>query len=87
MASVEFNDVMKALRIAKSQGDNDKALRLARLANSMMKDEPKNVGSFRSVMGQINKEIAEGVGGLVDFINPFSSSFSLHLIINSRISF
>ena len=71
MASVEFNDVMKALRIAKSQGDNDKALRLARLANSMMKDEPKNVGSFRSVMGQINKEIAEGVGGLVDFINPF----------------
>ena len=71
MASVEFNDVMKALRIARSKGDNDKALRLARLANSMMKDEPKNVGSFRSVMGQINKEIAEGVGGLVDFINPF----------------
>jgi len=74
MAQVQFNDVMEALKAADAAGNTEDAAKLAEIASSMMSSEPpqeKAGPTFKSVMGQINKEIAEGAGGLVDFLNPF----------------
>jgi len=80
MADYTYEQVMQALRAADaaaSSGDQAAAADAQRLAQiaSQMSQSPAEVEqegpTFKSVMGQINKEIAEGVGGLVDFINPF----------------
>jgi len=74
MVEYTYEQVMQALRAADAAGATEDARRLAQIAQSMSQPseplEPQGP-TFRSVMGQINKEIAEGAGGLVDFINPF----------------
>ena len=74
MVEYTYEQVMQALRAADAAGETEDARRLAQIAQSMSQPstpaEPQGP-TFRSVMGQINKEIAEGAGGLIDFINPF----------------
>ena len=76
MASVSLNQVMQALRAADAAGNKEDAARLAQIAASFNAPAQAQVSqqtgpSFKSIMGQINKEIAEGAGGLIDFLNPF----------------
>ena len=76
MANVSFNQVMQALKAADAAGNKEDAARLAQIAASFNAPAQTKVAeqagpSFKSIMGQINKEIAEGAGGLIDFLNPF----------------
>ena len=63
---------MQALRAADAAGNKEDAARLAQIAASFNAPAQAQVSqqtgpSFKSIMGQINKEIAEGAGGLIDF--------------------
>lgn len=67
---------MQALKAADAAGNKEDAARLAQIAASFNAPAQAEVTeqagpSFKSIMGQINKEIAEGAGGLIDFLNPF----------------
>lgn len=70
----ELELTLEALKNAEAAGRKEDAAKLAvianRLANSQESAEPKK-STFSNIMGQINKEIAEGVGGMVDLVNPF----------------
>ena len=70
----QLEQTLEALRNAEAAGRKEDAAKLAvianRLANSQESAEPKK-STFSNIMGQINKEIAEGVGGMVDLVNPF----------------
>lgn len=74
MAEYTYEQVVSALKAAHAAGKTEDARKLAQIASSMSQPEvmQEETGpTFMSVMGQINKEIAEGAGGLIDFINPF----------------
>lgn len=75
MSDPTLQDVMIALRKADAEGNVEDARKLAAIADRLSKSQlQQDEGpTFDSVMGQLNKEIAEGVGGLVDFINPFDA--------------
>lgn len=74
MSEYTYQEVISALKAADAAGNVEDARKLAKIAESMSQPEiaqEESGPSFLSVMGQINKEIAEGAGGLIDFINPF----------------
>lgn len=73
MADVTFENALKAMKVAHDRGDMDAARQMAQLAKSLqqsaeIQQAQKEGDGFTA---QMNKSIAEGVGGLVDLINPF----------------
>jgi hypothetical protein len=68
MSEPKLDRVLRALEAAHNAGKTEDARELAVLARSLQKQA---VPEDPSLMGQVNRGIAEGVGGLVDFVNPF----------------
>lgn len=69
MSESKFQRAVRAMEAAHAAGDTDAARELAVLARSLQgQAQPEDDAGF---MGQLNRGIAQGVGGLVDFINPF----------------
>jgi hypothetical protein len=72
MADVTFEGALRAMKAAHDAGDTEGARKMAMLAKSLegqAQAQPEDDDA--GFMGQLNRGIAEGVGGLVDFINPF----------------
>ena len=72
MSESKFQRAVRAMEAAHAAGDTDAARELAVLARSLqgqVQAQPESDDA--GFMGQLNRGIAEGVGGLVDFINPF----------------
>lgn len=65
MADLTRENALKAMRIAHEKGDAEAARKMARLANSL------GQSTTSRLMGQVNRSIQQGVGGLVDLVNPF----------------
>lgn len=72
MTEYTYEQVMKALRNADAAGDVDAARQLARIADQ--KRQARDGG----LMGQLNRGIAEGAGGLIDLFNPFDKPHALN---------
>ena len=69
MSESKFQRAVRAMEAAHAAGDTDAARAvLARSLQGQAQAQPEGDSGF---MGQLNRGIAEGVGGLVDFINPF----------------
>jgi hypothetical protein len=73
MADLTFENALKAMKIAHDQGNIQAARQMAQLAKSLQQsaEVEKAQSENDGFMAQVNKNIAEGVGGLVDFVNPF----------------
>ena len=72
MADVTFEGALRAMKAAHDAGDTEGARKMAMLAKSLdgqAQAQPEDDDA--GFMGQLNRGIAEGVGGLADFINPF----------------
>lgn len=72
MADVTFEGALRAMKAAHDAGDTEGARKMAMLARSLegqAQAQPEDDDA--GFMGQLNRGIAENVGGLVDFINPF----------------
>ena len=69
MSESKFQRAVRAMEAAHAAGDTDAARELAVLARSLQgQAQPEDDAGL---MGQVNRAIAEGLGGLVDFVNPF----------------
>lgn len=66
MADLTYENALKAMRAAHNKGDMASAKRMARLAKRLQGEAGNN-----GAMAQVNQGIAQGVGGLVDMLNPF----------------
>lgn len=73
MADVTFENALKAMKVAHDRGDMDAARQMAQLAKSLQQSAEIQQAQEEGdgFTAQMNKSIAEGVGGLVDLINPF----------------
>lgn len=72
MADVTFEGALRAMKAAHDAGDTESARKMAMLAKSLEgQAQAQPESDDAGFMGQLNRGIAEGVGGLVDFINPF----------------
>ena len=73
MADATFENALKAMRIAHDKGDMESARKMARLAKTLQAEAEvqASVEEGDGFTAQMNKSIAEGIGGLVDFVNPF----------------
>ncbi|MGR3702287.1 MAG: hypothetical protein ACU0A4_09385 [Paracoccaceae bacterium] len=69
--SYTYEDAMKALRAADAAGNVEDAKQLAQIAQRL-KGQAQSGEQF-PLMSQLNRGIADSVGGLVDFINPFDA--------------
>ena len=69
--SYTYEDAMKALRAADAAGNVEDAKQLAQIAQRL-KGQAQSGERF-PLMSQLNRGIADSVGGLVDFINPFDA--------------
>lgn len=83
MADYTLDQVMTALRNADAAGDAESARRLAQIADQMRSQpqqaQGRTVGqAVRGTMSQVNRGIADAVGGLVDLINPFDQPHRLN---------
>ena len=72
MVDITFEGALQAMKAAHDAGNIEGARKLAMLAQSLegqaaAQPEDDDAG----LMGQVNRSIAEGLGGLVDFVNPF----------------
>jgi hypothetical protein len=75
MAEPTFENALKAMRIAHDKGDIEAARKMAQLAKSLqlqaeVESQQEEGDGF---MAQVNRGIAETVGGLVDLVNPFDA--------------
>lgn len=73
MADVTFENALKAMKIAHDRGDLQAAKSMAQLAKSLQQqaEVAQSQKEGDGFMAQVNKSIAQGVGGLIDFVNPF----------------
>ena len=72
MSESKFERAVRAMEAAHAAGDTDAARELAVLARSLQgQAQAQPESDDAGFMGQLNRGIAQGVGGLVDFINPF----------------
>ena len=73
MADVTFENALKAMKVAHDRGDMDAARQMAQLAKSLQQSAEIQQAQEEGdgFTAQMNKSIAEGVGGLVDLVNPF----------------
>ena len=73
MADVTFENALKAMKVAHDRGDMEAARQMAQLAKSLQQSAEiqQSQEEGDGFTAQMNKSIAEGVGGLVDLINPF----------------
>lgn len=72
MADVTFEGALRAMKAAHDAGDTEGARKMAMLAKSLEgQAQAQPESDDAGFMGQLNRGIAQGVGGLVDFINPF----------------
>jgi hypothetical protein len=68
MAESKLNRALRAMEEQHAAGNVESARKLAVIVRSLQSQAvPEDPG----LMGQVNRGIAEGVGGLVDFVNPF----------------
>ena len=74
MADATFENALRAMRIAHDKGDMESARKMARLAKTLQAEAEvqASVEEGDGFTAQMNKSIAEGVGGLVDFIKTHS---------------
>jgi hypothetical protein len=67
-----FEQAMEALRRADAAGATEDARRLAQIANRL-KGQTAPRPAQEGFMGQVNRGIANTIGGVVDFVNPFDN--------------
>jgi hypothetical protein len=76
MADRSLEDVMRALKAADAAGNTEDARKLAQIAGRM-RDSGAAGPQSQGFMANVNRGIADGVGGLVDLINPFDKPTSM----------
>jgi hypothetical protein len=76
MADRSLEDVMRALKAADAAGNTEDARKLAQIA-SRMRDSGATGPQSQGFMANVNRGIADGVGGFVDLVNPFDKPTSL----------
>ena len=78
MAGMTYENAMTALRAADAAGNAEDARRIAKIAASLKgQSEPAAAQNF-PIMSNVNRGIADSVGGLVDLINPFDQPHALN---------
>lgn len=71
MVDITFEGALQAMEVAHNAGDTEGARKLAMLAQSLEGQAAAQPEDDAGLIGQMNRSIAEGVGSLVDFVNPF----------------
>jgi len=73
VSDITFEGALKAMKAAHDAGDTKGAMKMAKLAQSLQQQAEASAQDEGGdgIMAQVNRGIAETVGGLVDFVNPF----------------